>query len=67
MNQIMTVSEVAKALQMSVSTIYKYSEKGVLPSFKIGKNLRFLEKEINDYIQKNILEQRNQNEKFWKF
>jgi len=56
------VSEVAKTLQLSKSCIYKYAEAGKMPSFKIGTSLCFLEKEINDFIQKIIYDQRNQNE-----
>ena len=69
MKTILTISEVAKLLHLSKSTVYKYSENGKIPSFKIGTSLRFLENEIDDYIQKTIFDQRNQsdNENFWKF
>ena len=69
MKQIMTITEVAKLLQMSKSTVYKYAETGKIPSFKIGTSLRFLENEIDDYIKKIIFNQRNQsdNENLWKF
>jgi excisionase family DNA binding protein len=65
--KVLTVSQVAEHLQMSKSTIYKYVESGKIPFFKIGNALRFLEREINDYIQKTIYDQRNQNENQWKF
>ena len=67
MNHVLTVTEVAKTLQISKSKLYKYAEKGIIPSFKIGTGLRFLENEIDDYIKKTIYNQRNQNEKYWKF
>jgi PTS system nitrogen regulatory IIA component len=50
MKQTLTVSEVAKMLQMSETSIYKYAEDGKLPSVKIGSNLRFTEDQINQFI-----------------
>jgi len=68
MKTILTVPELAKKLQISTSTVYKYAESGKLPSFKLGSSLRFLENEIDDYLKKMIIEQRNQaDERFWKF
>jgi excisionase family DNA binding protein len=60
MEKILTVSDVAKMLQMSPSTIYKYSEKGKIKSFKIGASLRFYENEIAEYLNAIIKSQRNQ-------
>lgn len=60
MKKILTIKEVADSLQLSPSTIYKYSEKGKIPSFKIGTALRFFENEINDYLTEITKEQRNQ-------
>ena len=68
MNKILTVSEVALLLQISKSSVYKYAEAGKIPYFKLnGTQLRFLENEISDFIQKTIYNQRNQNEKMWGF
>lgn len=68
MKTILTVPELAKKLQISVSTVYKYAESGKLPSFKLGSSLRFLENEVDDHRKKMINEQRNQaDERFWKF
>jgi len=68
-SKILSISEVANILQLSISTCYKYSTSGKLPSFHLGQRLRFLESEINDYIEKTIFEQRNKstNENVWKF
>jgi excisionase family DNA binding protein len=57
MENILTIDDVSKKLQMSKSTIYKYAEKNSIPSFKIGTCLRFFENEIDDYINA-IKEQR---------
>jgi len=67
MGQVLTVTEVAKMLQLSSSTVYKYSKKGVLPSFHVGQRLRFLESEINDYIREIIFDQRNKSNSMWKY
>jgi len=68
MKTILTVPELAKKLQISTSTVYKYAESGKLPSFKLGSSLRFLESEIEEYLKKMINEQRNQaDERFWKY
>ena len=67
MGKIMTITDLSEKLQLSRSTIYKKSEKGEIPCFKLGTALRFMEEEINDYIKKTIYDQRNQNDKFWKF
>ncbi|MDR1288040.1 MAG: helix-turn-helix domain-containing protein [Treponema sp.] len=50
MKTIMTINDVAEKLKMSTSTIYKYAEKGRIPSFKIGTCRRFFEEEIDTYL-----------------
>jgi PTS system nitrogen regulatory IIA component len=50
MEQILTVSEVAKQLRMSQSTVYKYAETGKIPSFKIGSSLRFTGAQIEGFL-----------------
>jgi PTS system nitrogen regulatory IIA component len=50
MKLTLTVAEVAKMLQMSRTSIYKYAEAGKLPSVKIGSNLRFTEDQITQFI-----------------
>jgi excisionase family DNA binding protein len=51
MDNILTVNDVAKKLQMSPSTIYKMAEQGKIPSFKIGTCRRFFEEEIIKFLQ----------------
>lgn len=58
MENILTIKDVSKILKMSKSTIYKYSERNVIPSFKIGTSLRFFENEINEYLISITKEQR---------
>jgi PTS system nitrogen regulatory IIA component len=51
METTMTISDVAKLLQLSNSTIYKYAEDGKIPSVKVGKSRRFLQDDIQSYLQ----------------
>jgi PTS system nitrogen regulatory IIA component len=50
MEKLLTIQDVSALLQMSPSTVYKYAEKGKIPSFKIGTCLRFFEEEITNYL-----------------
>jgi len=58
MSNILTIGDVAKKLLMSKSTVYKYAERGKIPSFKIGTCRRFFEKEIDEYLNNLVMEQR---------
>ena len=58
MKNVLTIDDVAEKLKMSKSTLYKYSERKVIPSFKIGTALRFFENEIENYLIKITSEQR---------
>ena len=58
MSNILTIGDVAKILLMSKSTVYKYAERGKIPSFKIGTCRRFFEKEIDEYLNNLVMEQR---------
>jgi excisionase family DNA binding protein len=50
MESTMTISDVAKVLQLSNSTIYKYAGDGKIPSVKVGKSRRFLQDDIQSYL-----------------
>ena len=58
MENILTIDDVAKKFQMSKSSIYKYSERNIIPSFKIGTCRRFFENEVEEYLKKITKEQR---------
>lgn len=47
---LMRVAEVAQMLNVSAKWVYKYSERGELPSVKVGKMIRFQRKEIEDWL-----------------
>lgn len=41
----------ARRLNLSVFTIYPYARKGIIPSVRVGKSLRFSPSAIEKYIQ----------------
>ncbi|GHU02083.1 hypothetical protein FACS1894147_03190 [Spirochaetia bacterium] len=50
MTKTLTINDVAKALQLSTSTVYKYAETDKIPSVKIGSARRFLETDVENYL-----------------
>jgi excisionase family DNA binding protein len=51
MNNTLTVADVAKRLQMSLSAIYKYTESGKIPSIKLGNRTRVMEDTLNIFLK----------------
>jgi excisionase family DNA binding protein len=56
---LMTVDEVAKYLRMRKVTIYKHSQEGKLPGFKVGSTWRYKKATIDRWIE----EQETKNKK----
>jgi excisionase family DNA binding protein len=54
--ELFTVSDVAKALCLSQSKVYKLAESGELQSVKIGKTLRFSKEQVESFIRQNTKE-----------
>jgi PTS system nitrogen regulatory IIA component len=50
MEKILTVADVAEKLQLSVSTIYKYTESQKIPSVKVGNRIRVTEEKLAQFI-----------------
>jgi excisionase family DNA binding protein len=50
--EIMTVSQVAKYLQLSEMTTYKLVQEGRIPAFKIGRHWRVKKSDLTDLINK---------------
>ena len=50
-HRIMTIQEVSDFLRLPVSTIYMLAKKGKLKGAKFGKQWRFLEQDIIQYIR----------------
>ena len=49
-DKVFTIDEVAKYLKIPKSTIYKLSQKGAMPSSKIGKQLRFRKSSLDKWL-----------------
>lgn len=47
---LMTIDELAKYLRMKKVTIYKHSQEGKLPGFKVGSKWRFKKSTIDKWI-----------------
>ena len=48
----LTIRDLSEHLQVSVSTIYKWTSKNQIPFFKLGGSLRFKKDEIDKWVQK---------------
>jgi excisionase family DNA binding protein len=45
-NEVLNIKEMSEYLRMPVSTVYKLTEEGRLPSIKIGKHWRYMKKDL---------------------
>jgi excisionase family DNA binding protein len=50
--EIMTVSQVAKYLQLSEMTTYKLVQEGKIPAFKIGRHWRIKKDDLSEFIER---------------
>ncbi len=51
MDNLLTPKELSELLQIKLSTVYKWSHYGYVPSVKIGDLLRFRKKRIEEWIK----------------
>ena len=49
-NGFLTISEVAKKLKVSPSWVYKKCKAGIMPHVRIGNMLRFVEKDVEQWV-----------------
>jgi excisionase family DNA binding protein len=49
-NKLITPAELAEILSLSKQSVYRLTENGELPFYKIGGSLRFKAKDINNYL-----------------
>jgi excisionase family DNA binding protein len=54
--KLLTPSEAADILRVKLSTLYKYSMAGRIPTTKIGGALRFRAEDLANYIESNTHE-----------
>jgi excisionase family DNA binding protein len=50
--EILTAKDLAKALQISVKTIYAYVQRGLIPYIRIESNVRFAKRDILAWLEK---------------
>lgn len=50
MEQIMTIPQVAEYLQISKSKLYLMVRRGEIPHVKIGKNVRVMESDLEEWL-----------------
>lgn len=48
---LLIASEVAELLQLRESTVKDYARRGLIPSVKIGRHLRFVRDDVDRYIE----------------
>ncbi|MEW6041638.1 MAG: helix-turn-helix domain-containing protein, partial [Elusimicrobiota bacterium] len=51
-NEIMTVEQLAKYLNVGVTTIYKLANDGKIPGTKVGNQWRFRKEKIDEWLDK---------------
>jgi len=51
-NGYLTIGEVAKRMKVSRSWVYKKAHAKIIPHVRIGAVIRFVEKDIEDWINK---------------
>jgi PTS system nitrogen regulatory IIA component len=57
--RLMSIKEVAEYLQVDMSTLYLWSQRGQIPAMKVGKMWRFRRSEIDAWLDQS----RNQSTK----
>lgn len=60
--KFLTVEDVAEMLQVTRTTIYNLKKKG-LPFIKLGKNIRFDEEAVVEWVKSNTVTETSQNDK----
>jgi len=51
-NEIMTITQVAKYLQISEITTYRLVQEGRIPAFKVGRGWRGKREDLKEFIEK---------------
>ncbi len=50
-DELITIKDVAKFLQIAEKTIYRMAADGKIPAFKVGGSWRFKRKEIENWLE----------------
>ena len=49
-NHYLTIEQVARRFGVNVTTVYRLVQQGKLPAFKIGKQWRFRESRLEEWV-----------------
>ena len=52
--EVLTVDEVAEVLRVNPKTVYGLAKKGLLPSFRVGRVMRWRRSEVNRFMSQPI-------------
>jgi len=53
-NNVLTITDVATFLRIPKTSVYKLIHESGLPSFKVGKHFRFVEGEVQDWVEQGV-------------
>jgi len=53
---LLTVAEVAEVLRVSTMTVYRLIKAGELPAFRVGKNYRIQESELEAFLAAGLID-----------
>ena len=56
MDQLLTVAEVADLLRVSTMTVYRLIRSGELPAVRVGRNYRVRRRDLDSYLQEQVVE-----------
>jgi len=51
MDKILTIDELSEKLKIPKKTLYKWTKEKRIPCVKLGKHLRFIESDINQWLK----------------
>jgi excisionase family DNA binding protein len=54
-DQLLTASDVARILKVTVRTVMNYKAKQLIPYYQFGRTLRFRMSDVQAHIQENII------------
>lgn len=63
MSEIMSLNELCQYLKLTKSTLYKLSERGQIPSSRVGRQLRFRKSRIDAWLSKREKQRMKKNDR----
>jgi len=54
MEKLLTPKQLSELLQVDQSTVYKWSHMEFIPHVKLGKAVRFVEKDVEEWLRKRM-------------